>query len=110
MVITDAAQTKLKDLLAEEEKALYFRVGVTGGGCSGFSYGFSFDDTKHDDDQSINCSEFDVLVDAASWEYLTSSQIDFEQDLTGESFTITNPEADSSCASGTSFCPSAAGA
>lgn len=105
MIITEQAQEKLKTLLNEEPDASYFRVGVTGGGCAGFQYGFSLDDKKNLDDNAVECDGFEVLVDAMSWEFLKNSEIGYEQDLTGSSFTISNPDASSTCGCGTSFCP-----
>ncbi len=105
MNITETAQKRLKALLDEETDSTYFRVGVTGGGCAGFNYGFSLDSTKNLDDNPIPCDGFEVLVDALSWEFLKNTVVDYEEDLTGAGFTIQNPDAASTCGCGTSFCP-----
>ena len=98
--ITKSAQTKILDLLAEENNPnLKVRTFVQGGGCSGFSYGFTFDEIVNDDDFEID----NMLVDAMSMQYLTGATIDYKDDLSGSQFVINNPGATSTCGCGSSF-------
>ena len=102
--VTDSAKTKIKDLLYEEGNPnLSLRTFVQGGGCSGFSYGFTFDEITNEDDFEIALDEFKVLVDAMSMQYMTGARIDYKEDLMGSQFVITNPNAQSSCGCGSSF-------
>jgi len=92
--VTDSAKTKIKDLLYEEGNPnLSLRTFVQGGGCSGFSYGFTFDEIANEDDFEIPLDEFKVLVDAMSMQYMTGARIDYKEDLMGSQFVITNPNA-----------------
>ena len=104
VAITPDAVAKVKNLQAEENNPnLKLRVYVTGGGCSGFQYGFSFEDTSDDDDTLI-CSEgITVLVDSLSYQYLEGSTLDYEQSLMGSRFLIKNPNAQTTCGCGLSF-------
>ena len=104
VVIAPGAIAKVKNLQAEENNFnLKLRVYVTGGGCSGFQYGFSFEDTSEDDDTLI-CSEgITVLVDSLSYQYLEGSTLDYEQSLMGSRFLIKNPNAQTTCGCGLSF-------
>ena len=104
ITITSAAQDKITDLLAEENNpALRLRVFVQGGGCSGFSYGFTFDEESNEDDFSIECGNYNVLVDSMSATYMQGAQIDYKEELMGSSFSIKNPNATSTCGCGSSF-------
>ncbi|MCY4472586.1 MAG: iron-sulfur cluster insertion protein ErpA [Kistimonas sp.] len=87
----------------EGKKALMLRVYITGGGCSGFQYGFTLDEAHADDDALINTAGSTLVVDAMSFQYLTGSRIDFEEGLEGARFTVTNPNAVTTCGCGMSF-------
>ena len=102
--ITDNAKSKIADLLAEENNpALALRTFVQGGGCSGFQYGFTFDEEQNEDDFVIEEPGFKILVDSMSMQYLTGATIDFKEDLHGSAFSIKNPNAQSTCGCGSSF-------
>jgi iron-sulfur cluster insertion protein len=103
--ITDSAKTKILDLLAEEgNPKLALRTFVQGGGCSGFSYGFTFDEEVNEDDFTFPLNEqFNVLVDAMSMQYLTGAEIDYKEEVMGSQFVIKNPNAQTSCGCGSSF-------
>jgi iron-sulfur cluster insertion protein len=104
LTITPQAKTKIQDLLSEEGNPnLMLRTFVQGGGCSGFSYGFTFDDVKNEDDFEMDCGAWKVLVDSMSMQYMTGAIIDFKEDLTGSSFSIKNPNATTTCGCGSSF-------
>ena len=104
ITISDSAKAKIKDLLLEESNPdLSLRTFVQGGGCSGFSYGFTFDEIVNEDDFEVPVDEFRVLVDAMSMQYLTGSEIDYKEDLQGSSFSIKNPNATTTCGCGSSF-------
>jgi iron-sulfur cluster insertion protein len=102
--ITESAVEKIKDILAEENNPkLSLRMFVQGGGCSGFSYGFTLDEEKNEDDFDIEKSGVHLLVDSMSAQYLQGSTVDYKEDLMGSSFTIKNPTAVSTCGCGSSF-------
>jgi iron-sulfur cluster insertion protein len=104
MTITESAKIKILDLLLEEGNPnLSLRTFVQGGGCSGFSYGFTFDDVTNEDDFEIPLEKFKVLIDAMSMQYLRGASIDYKDDLSGSQFVITNPNAQSTCGCGSSF-------
>ena len=104
MITTDAAIIAIKDMLKDEtDKNLSLRIGVQGGGCSGFSYFFAFDHELNEDDFEFPVSDFKVIVDAMSMQYLTGATIDYKDDIMGSSFTINNPNAETSCGCGSSF-------
>jgi iron-sulfur cluster insertion protein len=104
ITISESAKVKIKDLLLEENNPkLALRTFVQGGGCSGFSYGFTFDEEVNEDDFEIPLDEFKVLVDSMSMQYLTGAEIDFKEDLQGSSFSIKNPNAQTTCGCGSSF-------
>lgn len=104
ITISESAKTKIKDLLYEEGNPnLSLRTFVQGGGCSGFSYGFTFDDAVNEDDFEIPLDEFKVLVDSMSMTYLQGAEIDYKDELMGSQFTITNPNAQTTCGCGSSF-------
>jgi iron-sulfur cluster insertion protein len=100
ITITETAQSKISDILAEENKPnLKVRAFVQGGGCSGFQYGFTLDEEHNEDDFEIN----GVLVDSMSMQYLTGATIDYREDVHGSQFTINNPNATTTCGCGSSF-------
>jgi len=102
--ITESAKNKIKDLLYEEGNPnLSLRTFVQGGGCSGFSYGFTLDEEQNEDDFEIVLDEFKVLVDAMSMQYLQGASIDYKEEPMGSQFVITNPNAQSTCGCGSSF-------
>jgi len=111
VTLTEAAATKIQDLLKHEEnKDLGLRVFVSGGGCSGFEYGFTFDDEIKDNDTIVENFGVKLLVDQMSLDLLKESEIDYKTSLQGESFVIKNPNAASTCGCGKSFTPADAGA
>ena len=98
------AVAKLRELITEEANPeIKLRVFVQGGGCSGFSYGFTFDEVKNEDDFDFNYEEVQVLVDTMSMQYLQGATIDYREDVMGSSFVINNPAAKSTCGCGSSF-------
>ena len=102
--ITESAQHKITDLLLEENNPkLSLRTFVQGGGCSGFQYGFTFDEEQNEDDFEIPVGKFKVLIDAMSMQYMTGAVIDYKEDIMGSSFSIQNPNAQTSCGCGSSF-------
>ena len=104
ITIDDSAIVKIKDLLAEENTPnLKLRIFVSGGGCSGFQYGFTFDENQNDDDFIVDQDEVSLLVDAHSMQYLTGSIIGYKTSLMGSQFEIKNPAATSTCGCGSSF-------
>lgn len=106
ITITDSAATKLKDIIIDENNsALKMRVSVQGGGCSGMSYCFSLDEDTNDDDFVIPTDDVSVLVDGVSMTYLSGSVIDYIDDISGSNFSISNPNAKTSCGCGSSFNP-----
>ena len=104
ITISESAKTKIKDLLYEEgNPKLSLRTFVQGGGCSGFSYGFTFDEEMNEDDFQLPLDEFKVLVDAMSMQYLQGATVDYKEDIQGSQFVISNPNAQSTCGCGSSF-------
>ncbi len=102
--VTDSALTKVKDLIEEEgNPELKFRVFVTGGGCSGFQYGFAFDEASAEDDAQIEKEGVVLVVDAMSYPYLVGAQLDYEEGLQGSRFKVSNPNAATTCGCGSSF-------
>ena len=102
--ITNPAVDKINDLLLEENNPnLFLRTFVQGGGCSGFQYGFTFDETQNEDDFVIEAGNFKVVVDAMSMQYLQGSTIDYKESLQGSNFSISNPNAETTCGCGSSF-------
>ncbi|GLU30758.1 iron-sulfur cluster insertion protein ErpA [Trinickia caryophylli] len=103
-VFTDAAAEKVKQLIDEEgNPELKLRVFVQGGGCSGFQYGFTFDETVNEDDTIMNKAGVQLLIDSMSYQYLVGAEIDYKDDLNGAQFVIKNPNANSTCGCGSSF-------
>ena len=104
LLFTGAAATKVKAMMDEEgNPALKLRIYVTGGGCSGFQYGFTFDETVAEDDTVVTNDGVNLLVDAMSLQYLVGAEIDYQEDLEGARFVIKNPNAQSTCGCGSSF-------
>ena len=104
MTLTESAVAKLQDILAEDNNPnLKLRVFVQGGGCAGFSYGFTLDESQNEDDFDFDYGNVRVLVDSMSWQYLQGSEINYKEDLMGASFVINNPQAVSTCGCGSSF-------
>ena len=103
-VFTDNAAEKVKSLIEEEGNPdLKLRVFVTGGGCSGFQYGFTFDEATNDDDTTMQKNGVTLLIDAMSYQYLVGAEIDYKEDLEGAQFVIKNPNATTTCGCGSSF-------
>lgn len=105
LTITEDAANKINEILNEEPEGSKVRVFVQGGGCSGFSYGFSIESEQSFDDFVIDTGLVKVVVDAMSAQYLEGSEINYKSDLTGESFVIKNPNAVTTCGCGSSFSP-----
>lgn len=104
LVFTDAAAAKVRELIEEEgNPELKLRVFVSGGGCSGFQYGFTFDEEVNDDDTALEKNGVTLLVDSMSYQYLSGAEIDFTDGLEGSQFVIRNPNATSTCGCGSSF-------
>lgn len=104
ITISPSAQEKIKDILAEENNpSIKLRVFVQGGGCSGFSYGFTLDEEVAEDDFTLDDNGVSVLVDPMSMQYLQGAEIDYKDELMGASFTIKNPNATTTCGCGSSF-------
>jgi iron-sulfur cluster insertion protein len=104
MTLTESAVVKLHDIIAEENNPnIKLRVFVQGGGCSGFSYGFTLDEAVNEDDFEQDYRGVKVLVDSMSWQYLVGSTINYRDDLMGASFVIDNPQATTTCGCGSSF-------
>ena len=104
LVFTDAAAAKVKNLIEEEGNAdLKLRVFVQGGGCSGFQYGFTFDEVVNEDDASMEKNGVTLLIDSMSYQYLVGAEIDYKEDLEGAQFVIKNPNATTTCGCGSSF-------
>ena len=103
-IFTDSAAGKVRALIEEEgNPELKLRVFVTGGGCSGFQYGFTFDEAAADDDTVIEKNGVTLLVDPMSYQYLVGAEIDYSEGLEGSQFVIKNPNASSTCGCGSSF-------
>ena len=101
---TDSAANKVKQLIEEEGNAdLKLRVLVTGGGCSGFQYGFTFDEVANEDDTAMQKNGVTLLIDPMSYQYLVGAEIDYQEGLEGAQFVIKNPNATSTCGCGSSF-------
>ena len=104
IVFTDSAADKVADLIAEEGNPdLKLRVFVQGGGCSGFQYGFTFDEITNDDDTTMTKNGVSLLIDSMSYQYLLGAEIDYKEDLQGAQFVIKNPNATTTCGCGSSF-------
>lgn len=104
LVFTDRAAAKVHELVVDEENPeLKLRVFVTGGGCSGFQYGFTFDEIPADDDAQIVNGEVALLVDPMSYQYLMGATVDYVEGLEGSKFIVQNPNAETTCGCGSSF-------
>jgi iron-sulfur cluster insertion protein len=104
LLFTDAAAAKVKALMSEEKNpALKLRVYVSGGGCSGFQYGFTFDENMAEDDTSVEKEGVTLLIDPLSFQYLAGAEIDYQEGLEGAQFVIKNPNAKTTCGCGSSF-------
>lgn len=104
LLFTDSAADKVKQLIEEEDNAdLKLRVFVQGGGCSGFQYGFTFDEVVNEDDTALDKNGVQLLIDPMSLQYLAGAEIDYKEDLEGAQFVIRNPNATSTCGCGSSF-------
>lgn len=102
--MTDAAVAKVKSLLAAEDNpSLKLRIFVEGGGCSGFQYGFTFDEEASDDDFDLEFDGVHLLVDSMSSQYLQTAEVDYTESLAGSQFVIRNPNAKTTCGCGSSF-------
>ena len=102
--LSEPAASKVASLVEEEgNQDLKLRVFITGGGCSGFSYGFTFDEGAAEDDAVIERDGVTMLIDPMSYQYLSGSEIDYKEDLQGSQFVVTNPNASSTCGCGNSF-------
>ena len=96
---TDKALKQINTLLSKKDKGSFFRIAIKGGGCSGFQYEFTFDQSKAEDDLNFD----NILIDKASADLLKGSEVDYVSELIGEQFKITNPQTKSSCGCGVSF-------
>jgi iron-sulfur cluster insertion protein len=104
LLFTDSAANKVRQLIDEEGNAdLKLRVFVTGGGCSGFQYGFTFDEVTNEDDTVMEKNGVTLLIDPMSFQYLVGAEIDYQEGLEGAQFVIKNPNATSTCGCGSSF-------
>ena len=104
ITFTDAAVAKVKALMDEEGNPnLKLRVFVQGGGCAGFQYGFTFDETQNEDDAVMEKGGVKLLIDSMSYQYLVGAKIDYKEGLSGEQFVIDNPNAVTTCGCGSSF-------
>ena len=104
IVLTDAAARKVQELILEERNpGLKLRVYISGGGCSGFQYGFSFDEEQAEDDIAVANDGVTLLVDPLSYQYLMGAQVDYSENLQGAQFVIRNPNAVTTCGCGSSF-------
>lgn len=104
LIFTESAANKVKELIAEEGNPdLKLRVFVTGGGCAGFQYGFTFDETVAEDDTTMEKNGVTLLIDPMSYQYLVGAEIDYTEGLEGSQFVIRNPNATSTCGCGSSF-------
>ncbi|MGM0412309.1 MAG: iron-sulfur cluster insertion protein ErpA [Pseudomonadota bacterium] len=104
LIFTDSAAQKVGDLIAEEANPdLKLRVFVAGGGCSGFQYGFTFDENINDGDSAVETAGVTLVVDPMSYQYLAGAEIDYTEGLEGAQFVIRNPNATTTCGCGSSF-------
>lgn len=104
ITITDQAQEKIADIIAEENNPnIKLRIFVQGGGCSGFQYGFTMDEDQNEDDFVVEKEKVTMLVDSMSYQYLVGATVDYKEDLNGSAFTIKNPNATTTCGCGSSF-------
>jgi iron-sulfur cluster insertion protein len=103
---TDAAANKVRSLIEEEgDDQLKLRVFITGGGCSGFQYGFTFEEDVNEDDTQVENGGVTLLIDPTSYQYLVGAEIDYSDSIEGSQFVIRNPNATTTCGCGSSFSP-----
>jgi iron-sulfur cluster insertion protein len=106
ITLSNSATDKIRDLIAEENNPdLKLRIFVQGGGCSGMSYGFTFDEIANEDDFDLDINGVHLLVDSMSSQYLQGAKINYKEDLMGSQFAIENPNAQTTCGCGSSFSP-----
>lgn len=106
LIFTDSAANKVRSLIEDEgNNNLKLRVYVTGGGCSGFQYGFTFDESINDGDTAVEKNGVTLLIDPMSFQYMVGAEIDYKEDLEGAQFVIRNPNATTTCGCGSSFSP-----
>lgn len=106
IVVSESAKAKMREILAEEnDPLLKVRAFVQGGGCSGFQYGFTLDTEQGEDDLTFDFDGVSVLIDSMSVQYMSDATIDYNDDIMGASFKISNPQAQSTCGCGSSFSP-----
>lgn len=103
IALSERAAAKVRRLIDEEGQELKLRVFITGGGCSGFSYGFTFDNAVAEDDAVVERDGVTMLVDSLSYQYLLGAEVDYQEDLQGAQFVVANPNASSTCGCGNSF-------
>lgn len=104
VTMTESAVAKVKELIAEEDNpAIKLRMFVQGGGCSGFQYGFTFDEEVNEDDFEFDFDGVKLLVDSMSGQYLSGAEVDYVEDAMGSQFSIKNPQATTTCGCGSSF-------
>ena len=103
IVFTNKAKQQIEKITGESKSKKYFRISVKGGGCSGFQYGFKFDDNPAGDDDVVDFEGFTILLDSLSYPYLYGSTLDYVEDLAGSRFLVTNPNAKTTCGCGESF-------
>ena len=101
--LSESAAKRIETMLESEPKGSFFRVAVNGGGCSGFQYEFSIDNSRQDDDRRFTSHGVEVVIDEMSLELVDSAELDYVQDLMGAYFSVSNPNATASCGGGTSF-------
>jgi iron-sulfur cluster insertion protein len=106
IAFTDAAARKVQELILEERNPdLKLRVYISGGGCSGFQYGFTFDESVNEGDTAVEKNGVTLLIDPMSFQYMVGAEIDYKEDLEGAQFVIRNPNATTTCGCGSSFSP-----
>ena len=103
VTVSPRAAKRIAAIIAAEGRPTMLRLAVTGGGCSGFQYGFTFDEVKNDDDTAMEKNGVTLLIDAMSYQYLVGAEIDYSEGLEGAQFVIKNPNATSTCGCGSSF-------
>ena len=101
--ITEAAASQIKEIMLDSQPNKYLRIFVEGGGCSGMRYGFDLEEFANEDDLSLEINGVNLVVDSISMSYLNGVEVDYKEDLVGSSFSITNPNAQTSCGCGSSF-------
>jgi iron-sulfur cluster insertion protein len=105
-MVSESAKAKIREILAEEnDPSLKVRAFVQGGGCSGFQYGFTLDSEQGEDDLTFDFDGVSVLIDSMSVQYMSDATIDYDDNIMGASFKISNPQAQSTCGCGSSFSP-----